>query len=236
MNLQAHKNHILENGFTTINSIFSDKELEKIDEVLKNIDTSNENFRKSEDLFAIRQFLKELPEIKDLLFNDNIKAIINEIFGEKYVAVKSIYFDKPEKSNWYVAYHQDLTISVDKKMDLTGFGPWTTKQNQFAVQPPLNILENIYTIRIHLDDTDENNGALKVVPKSHSKGIYRAETIDWNVETEEICNVEKGGVMIMKPLILHGSNRTTNGKKRRVIHIEFSDMELPEELQWSEKN
>lgn len=236
MNLQAHKNHILKNGFTTINSIFSDKELEKIDEVLKNIDTSNENFRKSEDLFAIRQFLKELPEIKDLLFNDNIKAIINEIFGEKYVAVKSIYFDKPEKSNWYVAYHQDLTISVDKKMDLTDFGPWTTKRNQFAVQPPLNILENIYTIRIHLDDTDENNGALKVVPKSHSKGIYRAETIDWNVETEEICNVEKGGVMIMKPLILHGSNRTTNGKKRRVIHIEFSDMELPEELQWSEKN
>jgi ectoine hydroxylase-related dioxygenase (phytanoyl-CoA dioxygenase family) len=83
--------------------------------------------------------------------------------------VKSIYFDKPETSNWYVAYHQDLTISVDKKLELPDFGPWTTKQNQFAVQPPLNILENIYTIRIHLDDTDENNGALKVVPKSHAK-------------------------------------------------------------------
>jgi ectoine hydroxylase-related dioxygenase (phytanoyl-CoA dioxygenase family) len=49
----------------------------------------------------------------------------------------------------------------------------------------LDILENIYTIRIHLDDTDENNGALKVVPKSHAKGIYRPETIDWTVETEQ---------------------------------------------------
>jgi len=235
MNLQNHKNLIQENGFTVINNIFSDTEIEEISKVIQNIDTSKETFRKSEDLFAIRQFLKEVPDVKDLVFNENLKEIIKEIFGEKYLVVNSIYFDKPEKSNWYVAYHQDLTISVDKKIDLENFGPWTTKQNQFAVQPPLDILENIFTIRIHLDDTDENNGALKVVPKSHAKGIYRPETIDWSVETENICNVEKGGIMIMKPLLLHGSNRTTNGKKRRVIHIEFSDKELPEVLNWSER-
>ncbi|PWN60564.1 phytanoyl-CoA dioxygenase family protein [Chryseobacterium oncorhynchi] len=234
-NLETYKSHILEYGFSIINDVFSADEVEKIISVLNGIDTSRENFRKSEDLFAIRQFLKEIPEIKDFIFNNNIQRIIKEIFGEKYFVVKSIYFDKPETSNWYVAYHQDLTISVDKKQELSNFGPWTTKQNQFAVQPPLNILENIYTIRIHLDDTDENNGALKVVPKSHFKGVYRPETIDWTIETEEICNVEKGGIMLMKPLTLHGSNRTTNGKKRRVIHIEFSDMELPEVLQWAER-
>lgn len=235
MNLQNHKNTIADRGFSVISSVFSTEEIERISEVIQNIDTSKETFRKSEDLFAIRQFLKEIPEVKDLIFNENLKTIIKEIFGENYFTVKSIYFDKPEKSNWYVAYHQDLTISVDKKIQLENFGPWTTKQNQFAVQPPLDILENIFTIRIHLDDTDENNGALKVVPKSHAKGIYRPETIDWNVETEAICSVGKGGIMIMKPLLLHGSNRTTNGKKRRVIHIEFSDRELPEELQWSER-
>lgn len=235
MNLQNHKNLIQENGFTVINNIFSDEEIEKITEVIQNIDTSKETFRKSEDLFAIRQFLKEIPEVKDLIFNENLKTIINEIFGKNYFVVKSIYFDKPEKSNWYVAYHQDLTISVDKKVELENFGPWTTKQNQFAVQPPLDLLENIFTIRIHLDDTDENNGALKVVPQSHAKGIYRPETINWTIETETICNVDKGGIMIMKPLLLHGSNRTTNGKKRRVIHIEYSDRELPEALDWSER-
>lgn len=235
MNIQNHKNSIQENGFTIINNIFSDEEIEKISEVIQNIDISKETFRKSEDLFAIRQFLKEVPKVKDLIFNENIKKIIREVFGEKYFVVKSIYFDKPEKSNWYVAYHQDLTISVDRKAELPDFGPWTTKQNQFAVQPPLDILENIYTIRIHLDDTDENNGALKVVPRSHAKGIYRPETIDWTIEAEEICKVDKGGMMIMKPLILHGSNRTTNGKKRRVIHIEFSDTELTAKISWSEK-
>lgn len=235
MNLQQHKQNVADNGFSVISNIFSEEEIKSISEVIHTIDTSKETFRKSEDLFAIRQFLKEIPEVKDLVFNENIKKLIKEIFEDRYFVVKSIYFDKPEKSNWYVAYHQDLTISVDKKTELQGFGPWTTKQNQFAVQPPLEILENIYTIRIHLDDTDEYNGALKVIPTSHGKGIYRPETIDWNVETEHICKVSKGGVMIMKPLTLHGSNRTTNGKKRRVIHIEFSDRELPAEIQWSEK-
>ncbi len=235
MKLQNHKNSITENGYTIINRIFSDEKIEQISKVIQNADTSNETFRKSENLFAIRQFLKEIPEAVNLIFNENIKKVIKEIFGDRYFVVKSIYFDKPEKSNWYVAYHQDLTVSVDQKVELPDFGPWTTKQNQFAVQPPLHILENIFTIRIHLDDTDEHNGALKVVPKSHAKGIYRPETIDWNTEKEEICTVEKGGIMIMKPLLLHGSNRTTNGKKRRVIHIEFSDMELPEALNWAEK-
>lgn len=235
INLQTYKNELTDNGFAVINNIFSEEEIKNISEVILNIDTSKDTFRKSEDLFTIRQFLKEIPEVKDLIFNENLRKVIREIFGENYFVIKSIYFDKSEKSNWYVAYHQDLTISVDKKLQLENFGPWTTKQNQFAVQPPLDILENIFTIRIHLDDTDENNGALKVIPKSHAKGIYRPETIDWTLETETMCSIEKGGIMLMKPLLLHGSNRTTNGKKRRVIHIEFSDRELPEQLQWSER-
>ncbi|WP_220275173.1 phytanoyl-CoA dioxygenase family protein [Emticicia sp. BO119] len=119
-------------------------------------------------------------------------------------------------------------------MEIDGFGPWTVKHQQFAVQPPLSILEDNFTIRIHLDDTDEGNGALKVIPKSHQKGIYRPETIDWSIETECICSVKKGGIMFMKPLLLHASNRTTNQRKRRVVHIEFSRITLPESLQWSE--
>jgi len=235
LNSQYHKKTIAENGYTVLDAVFSNEEIEKISEAIQNTDPSKATFRKSEDLFAIRQFLKEIPGVQDLIFNEKMKTVISEIFGDRYFVVKSIYFDKPETSNWYVAYHQDLTISVDRKMQMEGFGPWTTKQNQFAVQPPLNILKNIYTVRIHLDDTDENNGALKVVPRSHAKGIYRPETIDWSIETEEICHVESGGIMIMKPLLLHGSNRTTNGKRRRVIHIEFSDRELPDGLNWSER-
>lgn len=232
---KRHKIEIAENGFTTLDKIYSDQEIERILLIIDQANKDKETFRKSADLFAIRQFLKEIPEIKNVVFNDKLKHAVKQIFGDNYFVVKSIYFDKPKTSNWYVAYHQDLTISVDKKVEIENFGPWTTKQNQFAVQPPIDILENIFTVRIHLDDTDEDNGALKVIPKSHLKKIYRPETIDWKTETETICNVRKGGIMIMKPLILHSSSRTTNNKKRRVIHIEFSNQELPIGLKWAER-
>jgi ectoine hydroxylase-related dioxygenase (phytanoyl-CoA dioxygenase family) len=125
-----------------------------------------------------------------------------------------------------------LTISVDKKKEVSGFSSWTVKQNQFAVQPPISWLEDNFTIRIHLDDTDDENGALRVIPSSHLKGIYKLSPNE--IQNEFLCTVKKGGVMVMKPLLFHASGRTINNKQRRVIHIEFSKTKLPEGLNWSE--
>ena len=230
-----HKLLIERDGFSVIDGVYSATEIMNIIAVIDAADVSADTFRKSADLFAIRQFLKEIPATLPSIFNEKLKSFIKNIFGRDYFVVKSIYFDKPGASNWFVAYHQDLTISVDKKAETEGYGPWTVKQNQFAVQPPLDILENIFTIRIHLDDTTIDNGALKVIRGSHAKGIYRPQTIDWDKETEDICEVPSGGVMIMKPLLLHSSARSTNNNRRRVIHIEFSNTELPKGLQWAER-
>ncbi|MNQ29173.1 Phytanoyl-CoA dioxygenase (PhyH) [compost metagenome] len=223
-------------GFTIINTVYIESEIEKLISLIENLtenDTDNATFRKSQDLFAIRQFHKEIPETLPYIFNQNLKDIIESTFGEGYFITKSIYFDKPEKSNWFVAYHQDLTISVDKKIEIENFENWTIKQNQFAVQPPTKILENNFTIRVHLDNATKENGALKVINNSHSKGIFRVENLQ--AEKETICEVDKGGIMIMKPLLFHASNKTTNNQRRRVIHIEFSNQILPDGLEWSEK-
>ena len=225
-------------GFTIINDIYSENEIGKLISLIENSTenkTKNATFRKSQDLFAIRQFHKEIPETLPYIFNENLKSIVESNFGKGYFITKSIYFDKPEKSNWFVAYHQDLTISVNKKIETANFENWTVKQNQFAVQPPKEILEDNFTIRIHLDKTTKDNGALKVINNSHSKGILRIENMDFEKEKETMCEVEKGGIMIMKPLLFHASNKTTNNERRRVIHIELSKQQLPEDLEWSEK-
>ena len=228
------KAEILNDGFAIIEKVFTEEEINNLLDIISKADTSKPTFRKTNDLFAIRQFFKEMPEALNVVFNKKLTTLIQDYFGDNYFVVKAIYFDKPEDSNWFVSYHQDLTISVDKKIELEGYGPWTIKQNQFAVQPPLDILKSNFTIRIHLDETNDQNGALKIIPKSHLKGIYRPETIDWSQETETFCCVGKGGIMFTKPLLLHASNRTTNNNKRRVLHIEFSKHELPNNLNWAE--
>jgi hypothetical protein len=222
------------NGFLVINAIYTSSEIEHLISVVESATKTNANFRQSTQLFAIRQFLKEIPQAIPLIFNTRLTELIHSFFASNYFVVKSIYFDKPQQSNWFVAYHQDLTISVNKKVDAIGYQAWTVKQNQFAVQPPLPILENNFTIRIHLDNTDETNGALNVITGSHLKGIYRPQSIDWTKEKETSCPVSEGGVMVMRPLLLHSSNKTTTNHKRRVIHIEFSNQTLANDLKWVE--
>jgi hypothetical protein len=81
-------------------------------------------------------------------------------------------------------------------VEIENYENWTTKQNQFVVQPPKEILEQNFIIRIHIDKTTKENGVLKVLNKSHRKGIMRTENIELESEREMICEVEKGGIMI----------------------------------------
>ncbi|WP_418501319.1 phytanoyl-CoA dioxygenase family protein [Flagellimonas sp.] len=234
MNYEKNKIELEENGFSVLADLYSDEEISGILACIENAEQEGNSFMKTKDLFAIRQLIKNVPELSYLLFNEKLTELISDLSESEYFLTKAIYFDKPSESNWFVAYHQDLSISVDHKTELENYTNWTFKKGQYGVQPPIEILEDTITIRIHLDKTDRNNGALKVIPKSHLKGIVRADSKNWNLENEFICEVEKGGVMLMKPLTLHASNKTTNGKKRRVIHLEFNKHNLTEPLAWLE--
>ncbi|MCK0110511.1 phytanoyl-CoA dioxygenase family protein [Flavobacteriaceae bacterium S0825] len=234
MNYARNKIELEENGFSVLADLYSDYEVNGILACIENAERDGNSFLKTKDLFAIRQLIKNVPELTDLLFNEKLTELVSELSESEYFLTKAIYFDKPNESNWFVAYHQDLSISVNQKAELVNYSNWTYKKGQYGVQPPIEILEDTITIRIHLDKTDRNNGALKVIPKSHLSGIVRTDSKEWNLENEFICEVERGGVMLMKPLTLHASNRTTNGKKRRVIHLEFNKHNLTEPLVWLE--
>jgi len=222
-------------GFSIHFEIYSKAEISEIIDLIDNAHQNNLSFKNTSSLYAVRRFIVELPQLVPILFNRNLSELIYSKFGTGYFISKSIYFDKPPNSNWFVAYHQDLTIAVEKKVKMPGFNAWTVKHDQLAVQPPLSLLVNNFTVRIHLDDTNDHNGALRVIPGSHMKGICRTDMIDRNFDSEVICNVPGGGVMLMRPLLLHASSKSASQTRRRVIHIEFSKQELPEPLQWAEK-
>tara|TARA_B100000809_G_C15136658_1_gene530909 strand:- start:1077 stop:1826 length:750 start_codon:yes stop_codon:yes gene_type:complete len=234
MNYDKSKIELEENGYSVLSDLYSDSEISQILTCIENAEQSGNSFLKTKALFAIRQLIKNIPDLTGLLFNEKLTVLLSDLSESEYFLTKAIYFDKPSESNWFVAYHQDLSISVDKKSELENYSNWTFKKGQYGVQPPIQILQDTITIRIHLDKTDKNNGALRVIPKSHSNGIIRTDSKDWNIENEFDCEVEKGGAMLMKPLTLHSSKRTTNGKKRRVIHLEFNKHSLTEPLAWLE--
>lgn len=218
------------NGYSILNNVFTKRELKKLGREL------DAYFKQSDEpAFGKRTLLKDIPTLKPLLLNENLLKIVKVIDPNAFLS-KAIYFDKPEDQNWYVTWHQDLPINVNEKIETAGFSSWTFKKGIHSVCPPEELLHTIFAIRIHLDATTERNGALKIVPGSHKKRLSDEEiaTITSNC-TPYFCEVEEGGLQLMKPLLLHASSKVQNQKSRRVIHLEFTSAELPGALDWLER-
>lgn len=66
---EQYKEQVSKEGHTVIADVYDAHEINSIIEKIEQSDQTNSTFRKSEDLFAIRQFLKELPEVKELILN-----------------------------------------------------------------------------------------------------------------------------------------------------------------------
>ncbi len=150
------------------------------------------------------------------------------------VPVRAIYFDKSPEANWLVPWHQDLTLALRNREEVPGFGPWSVKDGVPHVQPPVEYLEKMLTIRLHFDDTDESNGALRVLPGSHRLGRLSASHIqELRAEKSDVlCPASKGDALLMRPLLLHASGRSTNPRHRRILHIEYAAFTLPPGLEW----
>ncbi|MDO5975554.1 phytanoyl-CoA dioxygenase family protein [Flavivirga jejuensis] len=183
----------------------------------------------------MREVLKKMPELKELLFNRNFKKLIKSIDKDVFLT-KAVYFDKSPKDNWYVTWHQDVPINVTEKIETKDFASWTNKKGVISVCPPEAISKNTFSMRIHLDDTTVKNGALRVIPGSHNKRLKDEEiTLISSNSIPFVSEVSSGGVQLLKPLLLHASSETTVQKRRRVLHLEFSSIELPNGLQYAEK-
>lgn len=229
-NIEKSSKQLEHRGFALMNNVYTNREINKMAALLN-------NYFKEKELkkpYAVRALLKEIPDLKKFLFNKNLLEIVGNI-DSKAKLVKAIYFNKTEEDNWYVTMHQDVPINVKKKVKTDGYSGWTNKDGIISVRPPEEINQNIFAIRIHLDPAHEENGALKVIPGSHKKQLSTEEIkmISEN-SIPVLCEVETGGIHLMKPLILHASAKSKKQKKRRVVHLEFASAKLPKELKWAE--
>ncbi|MEM9282004.1 MAG: phytanoyl-CoA dioxygenase family protein [Verrucomicrobiota bacterium] len=129
-----------------------------------------------------------------------------------------------------------MTIAVANELQVPGYGPWSHKDGAPHVQPPFLLLENMVTVRLHLDDTPAGNGALRVIPGSHARGKIELNALgDDEKERGVTCECKAGDALLMAPLILHSSRRSESPSRRRVLHLEYArDEDLDSSLDWFE--
>jgi ectoine hydroxylase-related dioxygenase (phytanoyl-CoA dioxygenase family) len=177
-----------------------------------------------------------VPRVRELAISEPVKQLVSAILGAGCFAVRGILFNKTPDSNWKVVWHQDRSIAVRERRDVPHFGPWSTKAGVPHVQPPASIMAKMLAIRLHLDESNEDNGPLRVIPGSHKAGCLAAEeVVVWKERPSVICTVPKGGAILMRPLLVHASSSCSKPEPRRVIHLEFAAEELPDGLEWHDR-
>jgi len=223
-------------GFIAISGVLGSVALARVIDQLRCIPRTNATKQRGGSYFGIRNLLSIAPYVCELANSPSVRSIVDPIIGKQARVVRGIFFDKTPEANWKVPWHQDLTIAVRQRRELAGFKCWTRKAGITHVQPPTLIMEKILTLRLHLDDTNEESGALKVFPGSHKYGRLSPAAIQRTKREIPpfVCAAKKGDVLAMRPLLLHSSSVSSNGYHRRVIHLEYAAMDLPGGLEWSQ--
>jgi ectoine hydroxylase-related dioxygenase (phytanoyl-CoA dioxygenase family) len=179
--------------------------------------------------------LLDFPIMRELAESSSIRKEVLAVLGENARVVRGILFDKTEGANWKVPWHQDVTIAVSQRIEANGFGPWSSKAGVLHVQPPASVLERMISIRLHLDDCPEENGALRVIPGSHINGKLDERLVqEFAARSIAVtCPTRSGDALIMRPLLLHASSASSVPGHRRVIHLDYAAVELPAGMNWA---
>ncbi len=131
----------------------------------------------SNDVYAIRNLLDVCAAVRALVGSPPLRSLVEPLLGPSASCVKGILFDKTAAANWRVPWHQDRTIAVRGHVAAPGYGPWSRKAGVLHVQPPVDILERMLTVRLHLDDCGVANGPLRVLAGSHRVGLLGRDAI-----------------------------------------------------------
>lgn len=214
-------------GFEILDNFISPMEVELLKDAVgkSKLDAAKGGIRNAEKLF---------PDINSLATSDKMIAAAQNYLKGSPNFVRAILFDKTPDNNWLVSWHQDKTIAISEITEIDGWGPWTIKDGINHVQPPLVVLNDTITFRLHLDDTTKENGCLRVLPGSHQLGILAASDVANYAATQVPvdCEAKAGSALVMRPHLIHASSKAKKLENRRVIHIEYSGYQLTNGLNW----
>ena len=213
---------LLKNGYEIIEKVLSDDQIDAIKNDIK-------KFKSPTKAGGIRNAEKKFASIYELAKSPKLKRLVNNYLPGQASLVRAILFNKTEENNWLVTWHQDSTVAVSEKFEKENWDIWSIKDGINHVQPPVEVLNQMVTFRIHLDSTHSENGCLKVLPESHKLGVMSHTAIKKYAKHNDAvaCEASAGSALVMRPHLLHASSKASKASQRRVIQLEYSSYQLP---------
>jgi len=211
-----YQKQIAQNGFAITETIFSD---EQLDGLLREIDCGVPRRTRA----GIRHAMGLIP-VARLARHPHLIKFAFDVLGQSAFPFRATLFDKSPQSNWLVVWHQDTALPLQERQEVQGWGPWSVKEGVPYAHAPATALGRVLALRVHLDDSTAANGPLRVLPATHTLGVLSDDALhELSLRTPPVdCLVPKGGVVAMRPLLVHSSSKSKADAPRRVLHIEYA--------------
>jgi ectoine hydroxylase-related dioxygenase (phytanoyl-CoA dioxygenase family) len=203
-------------GFAILPEVLTRREIERLDESLASSPLPRSRA-------GMRHALRD-PAIHAIAREPRLRAIAQEVLGCDPFPFRATLFDKSPASNWLVVWHQDTALPLRERRELPEWGPWSVKDGVIYAHAPATVLSRVVALRLHLDDSTHENGPLRVLPGTQTMGVLNDDAIhDLSTQVSAVdCLVPRGGVLVMRPLIVHASSKSRGKMQRRVLHFEYA--------------
>jgi|HubBroStandDraft_2_1064218.scaffolds.fasta_scaffold24335_2 hypothetical protein len=91
-----------------------------------------ENVNIARSRAGIRHVMSQ-SAVANVARSTQMMTIARSVLGSTAVPFRATLFDKSPESNWLVAWHQDTALPLQKKREVEGWGPWSTKEASFTL-------------------------------------------------------------------------------------------------------
>lgn len=183
-------------------------------------------------VYAARNLIESISEVSTVWRCESLMKFLREQLGDQFGLVRALFFDKPPDRTWALAWHRDTSIAVKgNSLSSPSFSRPTVKAGVPHMIACDDVLEQMLTLRIHLDEVTDENGALRVIPGSHVSSTSNGDGMNAAFDV----HANAGDVLAMRPLISHSSGSSKPGTKRhrRILHLEFAASPvLPDGIEW----
>jgi ectoine hydroxylase-related dioxygenase (phytanoyl-CoA dioxygenase family) len=163
--------------------------------------------------------------VSELANDGRLLQIARRALSAPAVPFRATLFAKSGDVNWLIPWHQDTALPLATRFDDSEWSSWSEKGGICYAHAPSWALSRVVALRVHLDASTGDNGPLRVVPGSHRAGVLTDADVSDYVSSHEhtTCLVPRGGILLMRPLLIHSSSKAQADTPRRVLHIEYSN-------------
>lgn len=217
--VKPNRDSIDKKGFETLPKFYTEKQIRHIEGLVR-----RERITENTDLIA------QVPKIIKEVLNNQLCAILKKI-NPRLLLVDAYYQGSQEKRE----LEQTLKFPIKERKIPKNLTLWGYPTQDKVVLPNYPILYNeTLIVQVFLKETTQRTGAVQVIQGSHQRELSPLEiSLIGNNTFPTACEVNKGGIVIMRPLLVKKVDTSESPKPKQSIVLWFSSHKLPIHYVWN---